>query len=518
VPIKRTGASRLAARRQGPTAPEVRIRMYRQGLGDCMLLTFRAPNTKECHVVIDCGVLQGSPDGAERVSATVADIAKEAKQLDLLITTHEHADHLSGFNSARDTWEKLVIRRTWMAWTENEENPEVKEMKRRQWARLQAALAGVARLEQAAAAMVGERQSRVQHQCQAARGVLAFAFDEGDDWDALTGASAEKRESGPAKALRWLKERAGSTLDYCHPRDEPRRLGDINGVRVFVLGPPEGELIRRSNPRKGEAYELFGGLLDSDVCFGLAAAKASAAFGIPDPATAQPFDAFHQRRYERVKTQSLEEYQFFKEHYGFEDDSQDAWRRIECDWLNVSEALALALTGHVNNTSLVVAFELGAGGPVLLFPGDAQAGSWRSWAGLKWRFREGGQTRTVTGADLLKRTVFYKVGHHGSHNATMKENGLELMVDPRLVAFVPVHRATANRHSWKMPWKPLWTRLKERASDRVILSDFEEPMKQQLTPPPGQSEISARRWRDFQKAVRWDKSDEALWVEYTCRW
>lgn len=82
--------------------------------------------------------------------------------------------------------------------------------------------------------------------------------------------------------------------------------------------------------------------------------------------------------------------------------------------------MAIALTGHINNTSLVLAFELGEDGPVLLFPGDAQAGSWASWSGLKWDVRYRDHTRQVTGADLLRRVVFYKVGHHGSHNATIK--------------------------------------------------------------------------------------------------
>ena len=33
----------------------------------------------------------------------------------------------------------------------------------------------------------------------------------------------------------------------------------------------------------------------------------------------------------------------------------------------------------------------------------------------------------MTATDLLGRTVFYKVGHHGSHNATMNKGGLQDM-------------------------------------------------------------------------------------------
>ena len=79
-------------------------------------------------------------------------------------------------------------------------------------------------------------------------------------------------------------------------------------------------------------------------------------------------------------------------------------------------ALALAMNNATNNASLVLAFELSKGGKVLLFVGDAQAGNWRSWS--DGAFDDGGTK--VTAEDLLGRTVLYKVGHHGSHNATLK--------------------------------------------------------------------------------------------------
>src|SRR6266699_2202355 len=72
--------------------------------------------------------------------------------------------------------------------------------------------------------------------------------------------------------------------------------------------------------------------------------------------------------------------------------------------------LPRALDSMTNNTSLVLAIEL-ADGDVLLFAADAQVGNWLSWQDLKWTVG----TSPVTGPDLLKRTIFYKVGHHGSH-------------------------------------------------------------------------------------------------------
>jgi hypothetical protein len=42
----------------------------------------------------------------------------------------------------------------------------------------------------------------------------------------------------------------------------------------------------------------------------------------------------------------------------------------------------------------------------------------------------------------LKRTNFYKVGHHGSHNATLKEHGVDQM-DALKAAIIPVDEKEA---------------------------------------------------------------------------
>ena len=54
-----------------PGGSKVRIRMYRQGLGDCFLLTFYGDGGPH-HILIDCGVLSGTqrqpenPPGGEK--------------------------------------------------------------------------------------------------------------------------------------------------------------------------------------------------------------------------------------------------------------------------------------------------------------------------------------------------------------------------------------------------------------------------------------------------------------------
>ena len=115
----------------------------------------------------------------------------------------------------------------------------------------------------------------------------------------------------------------------------------------------------------------------------------------------------------------------------------ERWRAIDDQWLLAAEQLALKLDNVVNNLSMVLAFEFTATKEVLLFAADAQIGNWLSWQKPVWTLTDGRTRTEVRAHDLLARTVFYKVGHHGSHNATLKDGGLEAMSHPGLVAATP---------------------------------------------------------------------------------
>jgi len=115
--------------------------------------------------------------------------------------------------------------------------------------------------------------------------------------------------------------------------------------------------------------------------------------------------------------------------------------------------------------------------------------------------------------------VFYKVGHHGSHNATLKVGGLEAMTSPDLVAFIPVHQETARNHNppWIMPWDNLRTAFnKNNVAGRVILSDQDEKKEEQTRQPGDLKNANAKNlWAAFINALEWDPSGEDLWVDYT---
>ena len=128
----------------------------------------------------------------------------------------------------------------------------------------------------------------------------------------------------------------------------------------------------------------------------------------------------------------------------------------------------MQLDSRTNNTSLVLAFEFIDSGRVLLFAADAQVGNWLSWHDLEWTV----DGKTVTAADLLARTVYYKVGHHGSDNATLKARGLELMASGDLAAFIPTNEADARKVGWgEMPFPGITEELARRTGGRLVRAD-----------------------------------------------
>ena len=97
--------------------PPVRVRMYRQGLGDCFLVTFDPEGPQPRHLLIDCGTL-----GATTTGVSLADVVQHIHSttqdhLDLLIATHEHWDHVRGFREQLATFQDITFDHVWMAWT-----------------------------------------------------------------------------------------------------------------------------------------------------------------------------------------------------------------------------------------------------------------------------------------------------------------------------------------------------------------------------------------------------------------
>jgi hypothetical protein len=447
-----------------PPAPAVRVRMFRQGLGDCFLITFD-PGGDERHVLIDCGTLGATTTGM-KIADVVAEIRKATgDRLDLLVATHEHTDHLSGFGSQQDQFKQMTVERVWLAWTENPRDDRAKELQKYK-GDLGVALAE-ARSALAAAARLGDK--RCEACGLAVRDLSEFAGTHVSEGSPLAARLNETME--------FIRTGFGREAEYRDPAESPLEPSWLPGFRFYVLGPPRNQDRLKNVGSHGSSgiYSVAPGLR--------LGAEARAAAGGAAPAAAEedveremPFGP---RFRWPIDGEADARADFYGEYMG----RAGEWRRVDAEWLDAvadaAQELALQLDSLTNNTSLALAIERIADGRVLLFPADAQEGNWLSWHDpeMKWTVtKPGGGTAGVTPADLLSRTVFYKVGHHASHNATAKAGGLELMPDKMLTAFIPVDRRVAlGRHpkdSWQMPAKKLYRRLLEKCEGRVVRSDI----------------------------------------------
>lgn len=415
-----------------------KIRMYRQGLGDCFLITLPRQESEPYYIVIDCGVIIGTKNPQKIMTQVVQDIVDTTNgHIDLLVATHEHWDHLSGMLQARDLWEqKLRVDQLWLGWTEDPQDKLAQQLR-------------------------GERQAlRAALATASHRMRMAGAFEAADEVTSLLEFFGAAGGASTTDALDVVKSRT-QNIRFCRPQDNPVTL-EGTGVKVYVLGPPhEEKFIKKYNPSTKEP-ETYG--IDAMNMFlsGLTPALASS-----DPQA--PFDRMFQ-----IPLEAAKQMLFFQAYYWGKDadstEKDQSWRRIDGSWLDSSSDLALQLDSATNNTSLVLAFELD-GGDVLLFAADAQVGNWLSWQKLSWEV----DAKAVSGPDLLHRTIFYKVGHHGSHNATLRKQGLEEMIALKF-ALVPVdHDVALSKHWSQMPFTQLLERLNKITDGRVLRTDKEVP-------------------------------------------
>src|SRR5690606_15833712 len=218
----RTRTLRLHARRHVMEVDRAKVRMYKKLLGDCFLISVEGSDRNQpasAHILVDCGVLQGTRGSKDLMVAAVEDIYATAgdKGLDLVVVTHEHYDHICGFKLADHLFEERGFDNLWMAWTDDPDDPDGKQLQE-QFGQAYAALAGMA-------ARFGVRTAFDDFENEALLGLAGFSgplavpLDEGGEGEeALTsaqdGLAAAKRARtvrGSRKIYLALKEWAGST-------------------------------------------------------------------------------------------------------------------------------------------------------------------------------------------------------------------------------------------------------------------------------------------------------------------
>jgi len=227
----------------------VTVRMYNVGFGDCFLLTFKYAQD-ERHMLVDFGSTAAPRNAAkntdymERVAQDIKKVC--AGKLDVLVATHRHRAHISGFGTDVPTGRIIADLRpdhVIQPWTED--------------ARAKAAAltptasiytAGKPDPEKMTAHFLGTLQD--MHAVAAA--IKQFAADE-----ALAGKQtrdqlqfiADGNMDSPAavKNLQAMGQRS-----QAHYVNAGMKLGILPGVQCTVLGPPtlrQSEVIRKERGR-----------------------------------------------------------------------------------------------------------------------------------------------------------------------------------------------------------------------------------------------------------------------------
>lgn len=350
-----------------PTAKptSVRIRSYNVGFGDCFLLTFTYAS-KAKHVLIDFGSFP-KPKGVN-MTKVAEHIEKTCSGGELaIVATHRHADHINGFTTAtngkgsgdviRRCKPKLVVQ----PWTEHPDLATTAKAPK-------GFVAGDRRTVRALGDMTrfqGSLLTWLAGSPPGLKGVQRRLKFLGED--AVLNKSAVKNLMAMGKQGAAEYVRFGTTTGLSK---------HLPGVKVRVLGPPTIEQLPGVKTQRSKDPTEFWHIL--------AATAGSQAAG-----SGPPFG----RKF--VKRGGIPGYA--------------QWLVKHADALAQHQLLSisLAMDNALNNTSVILLFE--TGGKKLLFPGDAQLENW-SFALGKPEIK-----KLLAGVDL------YKVGHHGSLNATPKE-------------------------------------------------------------------------------------------------
>lgn len=353
---------------------------YQMGFGDCYLLTFHYGGEKR-HILIDFGSTGKPADAPSDLMLRVAtDIRQRCDgKLHIVVATHRHKDHISGFatNEAgnasgdiiRECNPDLVIQ----PWTEDPEAPvDATNSTTLSSGKSIAFSETLLHMQTVAELIKNEADSlRACDEMAALAEQLAFLGE-----DNISNVSAIKN---------LIKMSSGGRGRYvCADFKNPLNLDNLlPGVTVRVLGPPNlqqsKEITKMAHDDAAEFWQLSANAGQQGVGDGAPKplfqyiAKREAAQLIP------PHTRWFIRRMDSMRgTQMLE--------------------------------IVRILDSVMNNTSVILHFEVG--GKKLLFPGDAQIENW------SYALQEARNNPKLK--ELLEDVDVFKVGHHGSRNANPK--------------------------------------------------------------------------------------------------
>ncbi len=348
----------------------VTVRMYQVGFGDCLLLSFGYRDSTERHMLLDFGSTSRA-DGAPTTLGIAKSIAERTGgALDVLVVSHRHRDHLSGFGVARtrDAIAALHPKLVVLPWTERpEEDEEAREPANASF------LKALTRSRSFAAAVDG----------------AAPAKGTGSGTELVR---AAREEIGNAAAVEWLVEAAkAASAAYAHaeqPDAEKAITRFLPGVKVEILGPPTPTQWPEVQHQRADDDDEYWVRTPPLLSRYYAADASKRIYGEADAEVPLPTSY--------ARSDPLP--------------GPDRWiaARIRRHELVAMTNIVRWLDDALNNTSLILLIE--APGKRLLLPGDAQIENW-GWT-LNRLSKERALKKRLSNVDL------YKVGHHGSRNGT----------------------------------------------------------------------------------------------------
>jgi len=329
----------------------------------------------------------------------------KSPHLDVLVATHRHRDHISGFQDP--AWADVQVGEVWLPWTEKPDGPQGRAIREKHQR------------------LAEQLEARLKSALTAPAGPIPLALLEAGlamAQNALTNEAAMRTllRGFAGQPLRRYLPKARATVSWFNTPQLP-------GVTIHVLGPSrDPEIIRELDPPAGQSYLK---LMETGQ----------------DSSTGSP------RPFGEGWEVSTAEYALKHSELANELPLADQ-EVVHNAGGGLHTAVATVLDKALNGTSLMLVFQIGTA--TLLFPGDAQWGTWRTAL-------ESPDLRS-----LLAATTFYKVGHHGSHNATPVE-----FVDKVLGKDFWGMVSTNTVASWpKIPKKELLDKLAEKPG-RVARSD-----------------------------------------------